>query len=200
NFMLIRPSATLEDARAYQCRSACNYRESCPCWEDRENGGYQCHHERLRRVSPYTVIHDVVITEPARIKNGKNSSYLLAAGFRNKLPCEATGTRPVSITWYRNDGPIEEPRIAKGPEGHSRDVHHVHGGEDVTFSCNATGQPPPEFEWRQNNTIVYAGDRYLLGGNTFTILNVRPSDHAEYTCYARNLGGFDYVDYRLAVS
>ena len=61
-------------------------------------------------------------------------------------------------------------------------------GDNVTFTCNATGNPSPTFRWTKNGSVLTAGSRISLssGDKQFTITNVIRGDSGQYVCEATN--------------
>ncbi|KAL9951090.1 hypothetical protein ACROYT_G043686 [Oculina patagonica] len=68
-------------------------------------------------------------------------------------------------------------------------------GDDVTLSCNATGNPKPTIIWsrngsplntRNNSRIIFSEDNAQL-----TIMSVNRTDRGEYRCVAGNILGND---------
>ena len=55
-------------------------------------------------------------------------------------------------------------------------------GATATFTCSATGTPPPTIQW-------FTGTQTVGEGDTLTIPDVKASDAATYTCVARNVAG-----------
>ena len=55
-------------------------------------------------------------------------------------------------------------------------------GATATFTCSATGTPPPTIQW-------FVGTRSVGEGNTLTISDVKDSDSTTYTCIASNIAG-----------
>ena len=61
-------------------------------------------------------------------------------------------------------------------------------GENVTFSCNADGNPAPKFSWTKDGSVVDTTLRITFNENnkTLTITNVIRGDSGEYICVATN--------------
>ena len=61
-------------------------------------------------------------------------------------------------------------------------------GENVTFRCNAVGNPAPTFSWTKDGSVVDTTLRITFNENnkTLTITNVIRGDSREYICVATN--------------
>ena len=61
-------------------------------------------------------------------------------------------------------------------------------GDNVTFTCNATGNPAPTFRWTKNGSVLRTGSRISLlsHGKHLTITNVTREDSGQYVCEATN--------------
>ena len=61
-------------------------------------------------------------------------------------------------------------------------------GENVTFTCNAVGNPAPTFSWTRDGSVVNTTSRITFNENhkTLTITNVVRGDSGEYICVATN--------------
>ena len=61
-------------------------------------------------------------------------------------------------------------------------------GENVTFSCNADGNPAPKFSWTKDASVVDTTLRITFNENnkTLTITNVIRGDSGKYICVATN--------------
>ena len=82
----------------------------------------------------------------------------------------------------------DKPEITAHPQNITKTE-----GENVTLSCNATGNPAPKISWikdryhvTNNSEISFAADNKQL-----TITNVRRTDSGEYRCVASNSLGND---------
>ena len=79
---------------------------------------------------------------------------------------------------------IVAPLITTQPQGGP-----VTEGDNVTLSCNASGNPVPEISWTRDESPVSSGDQRISfdGGNRqLTITNVSRADSGEYRCVADN--------------
>ena len=60
-------------------------------------------------------------------------------------------------------------------------------GENVTLSCNATGNPSPSISWTKAGSAVNSPRVSSSSGNKqLTITNVNRSDSGDYRCVANN--------------
>ena len=75
-------------------------------------------------------------------------------------------------------------------------------GDNVSFNCQATGEPVPTISWYFNgvpvnvtNTMKYTTSMMSLNtttiSNTLTIMSVQSSDVGTYTCNATNVVSSD---------
>ena len=60
--------------------------------------------------------------------------------------------------------------------------------DNVTFTCNATGNPAPTFRWTKIGSVLRTGSRISLSsdGKQLTITNVTREDSGQYVCEATN--------------
>ena len=73
--------------------------------------------------------------------------------------------------------------------------------DNVTFLCEAVGEPVPDISWYFNDVMVNVSDnssKYMIDSrslnittteNTLTVYNVTSSDVGTYTCNASNIIG-----------
>ena len=73
--------------------------------------------------------------------------------------------------------------------------------ENVTFLCQAVGQPVPDISWYLNDVMINVSDnnsKYMIVSrslnittteNTLTVYNVTSSEVGTYTCHALNIIG-----------
>ena len=81
------------------------------------------------------------------------------------------------------------PQITTQPQ-----VGSVIEGDNVTLSCNASGNPEPTISWRRDGFLVSSGDQRIsfeAGNRQLTITNVNRADSGEYLCVADNSEGND---------
>ena len=67
-------------------------------------------------------------------------------------------------------------------------------GDNVTLSCNASGNPVPTISWTRDGSLVSSGDQRIsfeAGNRRLTITNVSRADSGEYRCLADNSEGND---------
>ena len=84
--------------------------------------------------------------------------------------------------------------------------------QNVTFLCQAVGEPVPDINWYFNGVIVNVSDnssKYMIMSrslnitateNTLTVYNVISSDVGTYTCNATNVVGNDSTSGHLQVN
>ena len=84
----------------------------------------------------------------------------------------------------------DKPTIIVHPESQTKTE-----GENVTLTCNATGNPAPTISWTRNGSPIDTSDnsRISFSGNKkqLTITNVSRTDSGEYRCVANNSLGID---------
>ena len=83
---------------------------------------------------------------------------------------------------------LVDPEITQGPVGAARML-----GENVTFTCTATGLPIPDITWNDTSGIdisVQAGDDMIINDTArqsqITVSDLQLSDFGMYTCTATN--------------
>ena len=67
-------------------------------------------------------------------------------------------------------------------------------GDNVTLSCNASGNPVPTISWTRDGSLISSGDQRIsfeAGNRRLTITNVSRVDSGEYRCVADNSEGND---------
>ena len=73
----------------------------------------------------------------------------------------------------------------------------------LSIHCNAYGIPTPEIKWLFNGKLLQEENdpriRFLLGGKTLEIIDVKVPDTGRYTCVATNEAGVADRDYDLNV-
>ena len=83
---------------------------------------------------------------------------------------------------------IVAPEITKHPQNAT-----VTEGENVTLSCNATGNPASSISWTKNGSAIStSGDPRISFGvdnKQMTITNVSRSDGGQYRCEVNNSNG-----------
>ena len=84
--------------------------------------------------------------------------------------------------------------------------------ENVTFLCQAVGEPVPDISWYFNGVMINVSDnssKYMIMSrslnittteNTLTVYNVTSSDVGTYTCNATNIVGKDSTNGHLQVN
>ena len=84
--------------------------------------------------------------------------------------------------------------------------------ENVTFVCQAVGEPVPDISWYFNDVMINVSDnssKYMIMSrslnittteNTLTVYNVTSSDVGTYTCNATNVVGNDSTSGLLQVN
>ena len=66
-------------------------------------------------------------------------------------------------------------------------------GSDLTFSCDASGNPAPTISWKRDGSPLNAVGRTSFSDDKkqLTITNVSRTDSREYQCVAKNKVGSD---------
>ena len=82
----------------------------------------------------------------------------------------------------------EQPSITVHPNGVT-----IREGQNVTLSCNASGNPVPTISWTRNGSPVKTSDHSRISFSDeeklLTITNVSRTDRGEYRCVAINRVG-----------
>ncbi|MCP9265997.1 hypothetical protein DINM_021442 [Dirofilaria immitis] len=89
------------------------------------------------------------------------------------------------------------PLIVDSPESKV-----VNPGEQVTFVCRISGQPPPSIKWYFNGIEISHDDLHIeftQRDNELTIIHVTRADEGVYQCIARNVLGMTSADATLKV-
>ena len=70
---------------------------------------------------------------------------------------------------------------------HPQNVTQIEGS-NVSFTCNATGNPAPTFRWTKNGSVLKMGSRISFSSDSkqLTITNVTREDSGQYVCEATN--------------
>ena len=88
------------------------------------------------------------------------------------------------------------PSIVNSPDDEIRDQN-----ENVTFLCQAVGEPVPDISWYFNGVMINVSDnssKYMIMSrllnittteNTLTVYNITSSDVGTYTCDSSNIIG-----------
>ena len=60
--------------------------------------------------------------------------------------------------------------------------------ENVTFTCDADGNPTPTFSWTKDGSVLNTTSRITFNADKkqLTITNVNRGDNGEYICVATN--------------
>ena len=82
----------------------------------------------------------------------------------------------------------DRPEITKHPQNVT-----VTERNNVTLTCNATGNPEPQFSWFKDTDLVEYNKRIYLSANNslLTITDVNRNDSGGYLCVAHNEVGND---------
>ena len=76
----------------------------------------------------------------------------------------------------------DQPEISTHPQSQA-----VTDGNNVTLSCNATGNPSPSISWTKDGSAVNSPRIILSSDNKqLTITNVNSGDSGQYRCVANN--------------
>ncbi|XP_020621161.1 protein sidekick-1-like [Orbicella faveolata] len=118
-----------------------------------------------------------------KVKRTDNGNYRCVAN--NSLGNATSDAATVDVQY--------QPEITLHPENQTKSE-----GDNVTLSCNATGNPQPTISWTRNgfpvntsnnSSISFSEDKKLL-----TITNVNRTDSGEYRCLANNSLGNETSD------
>ena len=82
----------------------------------------------------------------------------------------------------------DRPEITKHPQNVTET-----GRNNVTLTCNATGNPVPQLSWFKDKDLVESNDRIYLSANNslLTITDVNRNDIGGYLCVAHTEVGND---------
>ena len=82
----------------------------------------------------------------------------------------------------------EKPSITTHPQGGT-----LKEGDNVTLSCNATGNTVPTISWTKDGSPVDTNGRITFSADKkqLTIMNVSRTDRGEYRCVASDRVGSD---------
>ena len=76
----------------------------------------------------------------------------------------------------------DQPKITAQPQNNTATE-----GENVTLSCNASGNPTPSISWTKDGSAVNSPRISLSSDNKqLTITNVNRYDRGDYRCVANN--------------
>ena len=78
---------------------------------------------------------------------------------------------------------VDQPKITVQPQAKTKTE-----GDNLTLSCNTTGNPIAKISWTRNGTAVNSSGRISFSADNkqLTIMNVSRTDSGEYRCVARN--------------
>ena len=67
-------------------------------------------------------------------------------------------------------------------------------GKPGKINCSAEGNPPPQFEWRKNDSLLLENDRFTqLSDGSLQIDTVRWDDRGVYQCSMKQTKGRDRI-------
>ena len=83
---------------------------------------------------------------------------------------------------------LDRPEVTKHPQNVTETERN-----NVTLTCNATGNPEPQFSWFKDKDLVKSTNRIYLSANNslLTMTDVNRNDSGGYLCVARNEVGND---------
>ena len=80
-------------------------------------------------------------------------------------------------------------KVAAEITAHPQDITTIED-VNVTFTCNATGNPPPKISWTANASPINARHNwkftFSVNNTQLTVTNVNRNDSGEYRCVANN--------------
>lgn len=137
--------------------------------------------------------------------------------YNSDLNCTAVGNPVPQITWFKDEKVVTVPKVLKrndmghynltatnkhgtahhilkidieyGPEFRLKsETKEVYKGSNVSLSCSAEGNPPPDIEWTYTND---QNERVSIGGrqNTILIRGATSTNNGIYICKATNKHG-----------
>ncbi|XP_063064101.1 contactin-4 [Engraulis encrasicolus] len=96
------------------------------------------------------------------------------------IGCLAESSSPRRLVFVKQPGSIVFP------------MHSTEASQEVTFSCEAQGDPPPSYRWKLNDTFIVPrlGSRYSFSGGNLRIGQLsKEEDVGVYQCLASNSFG-----------
>ena len=65
----------------------------------------------------------------------------------------------------------------------------VYEGQNISFTCNGSGNPYPTFAWYLDERQLKISSRIIIQENQLNIFNVTTNDGGKYACVASNRAG-----------
>ena len=96
--------------------------------------------------------------------------------------------RTFKISLHENYCVADQPKIDAHPQNTTKAE-----GDNVTLSCNATGNPVLAISWTRNGSLLITSGRISFSDDNkqLTITSVDRTDGGEYQCVAKNNVGRD---------
>ncbi|XP_048879539.1 contactin-4-like isoform X1 [Brienomyrus brachyistius] len=94
-----------------------------------------------------------------------------------------------SVGCLTDSGGLQSLVFSKQPGSIVFPVDSVEKSREVTFSCEARGNPPPFYRWKLNGTLINpkSGSHYSLSGGNLRISDLnKDEDAGTYQCLAAN--------------
>ena len=66
---------------------------------------------------------------------------------------------------------------------------HVYEGQNISLTCNGSGNPYPTFAWNLDGHQLKMSSRITLQGNQLNVFNATTNDGGKYACVAFNRVG-----------
>ncbi|EGV94970.1 Hemicentin-1 [Cricetulus griseus] len=154
---------------------------------------------------------------PPKIQHGARH-IKVQVGQRVDIPCNAHGSPPPSITWFKSGRPvlIDGAQQPSNPDGtlsieqavvsdagvYTCVATNIAGRDEAELTLHVQGTPKPTIKWLHNGREVTGqepGVSILEDGALLVIASLTPHNNGEYICVAINEAGTTERKYNLKV-